>query len=122
MARHSNMIVYPNSGNTSLFLLRVKTADDDLGNQGLRLVGSKEVVGVTSSITSKEFYNSKQTQIKVDLKISIQAFLYDKSKYIYVPREDTIYKVERTYQNGMWMELYCSETQIKKEEIEGWNL
>ena len=122
MARHSNMIVYPNSGNTSLFLLRVKTADDDLGNQGLRLVGSKEVVGVTSSITSKEFYNSKQTQIKVDLKISIQAFLYDKSKYIYVPREDTIYKVERTYQNGVWLELYCSETNIQKEEIEEWNL
>ena len=55
------MIAYPNSGNISLFLLRVKTAADDLGNQGLRLVGSKEVVGMTSSITSKEFYNSKQT-------------------------------------------------------------
>ena len=116
------MIVYPNSGNISLFLLRVKTAADSVGNQGWRLVGSKEVVGVTSSITSKEFYNSKQTQIQIDLKVSIQAFLYDKSKFIYIPYEDTIYKVERTYQNGMWMELYLSETSLKKEEIENWNL
>ena len=116
------MIAYPNSGNISLFLLRVKTDADDLGNQVLRLVGSKEVVGMTSSITSKEFYNSKQTQLKLDFKVSIQCFLYDKSKFIYVPNEDTVYEVERTYQNGMMMELYCSETDIKKEDIKGWNL
>ena len=116
------MIAYPNSGNISLFLLRVKTADDALGNQGLRLVGSKEVVGMTSSITSKEYYSAKESKVLLSFKVSIQAFLYDKSKYIYVPNEDTIYKVERTYQNGMWMELYASETQIKKEDIVGWNL
>ena len=116
------MIAYPNSGNISLFLLRVKTDADDLGNQVLRLVGSKEVVGMTGSITSKEFYNSKQTQLKLDFKVSIQCFLYDKSKFIYVPNEDTVYKEERTYQNGMMMELYCSETDIKKEDIKGWNL
>ena len=116
------MIAYPNSGNISLFLLRVKTAADSVGNQGLRLVGSKEVVGMTSSITSKEFYSSKESKVLLSFKVSIQVFLYDKSKYIYIPREGTIYKVERTYQNGMWMELYCSETQIKKEDIKGWNL
>ena len=116
------MIAYPNSGNISLFLLRVKTADDDLGNQAYRLIGSKEVVGMTSSITSKEFYSSKETKTNLSFKVSIQCFLYDKSKYIYVPNEDTIYKVERTYQNGMWMELYCSETDIKKEDIIEWNL
>ena len=116
------MIAYPNSGNISLFLLRVKTTADELGNQLLRLVGSKEVVGATSSITAKEFIQSKESKFLLDFKVSIQAFLYDKSKYVYVPNEDTIYKVERTYQNGNWLELYCSETDIKKEEIEGWNL
>ena len=116
------MIAYPNSGNVSLFLLRVKTAADALGNQSMRLVGSKEVVGVTSSITSKEFYSSKESKVLLDFKVAVQAFLYDKSKYIYIPREDTIYKVERTYQNGMWVELSVSETQIKKEDILGWNL
>ena len=116
------MIAYPNSGNISLFLLRVKTADDALGNQSFRLVGSKEVVGVTSSITSKEFYSSKETKILLDFKVSIQVILYDRSKYVYVPNEDTIYKVERTYQNGMMMELYCSESSLKKEDILGWNL
>ena len=116
------MIAYPNSGNISLFLLRVKTDADNLGNQVLRLVGSKEVVGMTSSITSKEYYSSKECKVMLSFKVSIQCFLYNKSKYIYVPNEDTIYKVERTYQNGMWMELYCSEATLKKEEIEGWNL
>ena len=116
------MIAYPNSGNISLFLLRVKTDANDLGNQVLRLVGSKEVVGVTSSITSKEFFQAKESKVQLDFKVSIQAFLYDRSKYIYVPNEDTIYKVERTYQNGTWLELSVSETNIKKEDIEGWNL
>ena len=116
------MIAYPNSGNINLFLLRVKTDADDLGNQVLRLVDSTGVVGMTSSITSKEFYSSKESKVMLSFKVSIQCFLYDKSKYIYVPNEDTIYRVERTYQNGMWMELYCSEVTLKKEEIEGWNL
>ena len=116
------MIAYPNSGNISLFLLRVKTDADDLGNQVWRLVGSKEVVGMTSSITSKEFHASKESKVLLEFKVSIQVFLYDKSKYIYVPNEDTVYKVERAYQNGMWLELYCSETQIHKEDIIGWNL
>jgi len=116
------VIAYPNSGNVSLFLLRVKTAADALGNQSKRLVDSKEVVGVTSSITSKEFYSAKESKVLLEFKLSIQAFLYDKSNYVYIPKEDAIYKVERTYQNGMMMELYCSESQLKKEEIEGWNL
>lgn len=116
------MITFPNSGNISLFLLRVKTTADALGNQVLRLVGSKEVVGMTSSITSKEFHASKQSNVFEDFKVSIQCFLYDKSKYIYVPNENTIYRVERTYQNGIWLELYVSETQIHTEDIEGWNL
>ena len=116
------MIAYPNSGNISLFLLRVKTAEDDVGNQVYRLVGSKEVVGVTSSITSKEYYQSKESKVPLDFKVSIQAFLYDRSKFIYIPKEDTIYKVERTYQNGIWLELSVSETNLKKEEIQEWNL
>ena len=96
------MIAYPNSCNISLFLLLVKTTADALGNQSMRLVDSKEVVGMMSSITSKEFYSS--------------------SKHIYIQREDKIYDVTRTYQNGMWMELYVSESSLKKEDIEGWNL
>jgi len=116
------VIAYPNSCNISLFLLLVKTTADALGNQSMRLVDSKEVVGMMSSITSKEFYSSKQTSLKVDLRVSIQAFIYDGSKHIYIQREDKIYDVTRTYQNGMWMELYVSESSLKKEDIEGWNL
>ena len=63
------MIGYPNSGNINLFLLRVKTTADELGNQILRLVGSKEVVGMTSSITSKEHYSSKESKVLLDFKV-----------------------------------------------------
>ena len=41
---------------------------------------------------------------------------------VYIQREDKIYEVQRTYQNGMWMDLYASESSLKKEEIQGWNL
>lgn len=116
------MIAYPNSCNASLFLLLVKTTADSLGNQITRLAGSKEVVGMMSSITSKEFYSSRQTSLKLDFKVSVPAFVYDGSKHIYVPRDGKIYDVTRTYQNGMWMELYASESSLSKEDIEGWNL
>ena len=116
------MIAYPNSGNISLFLLRVKTDADNLGNQVLRLVGSKEVVGMTSSITSKEYYSAKESKVKLDFKVAIQVFLYDGSKYVYVPHEDKVFEVARSYQNGMWMELSCSESSLRKEDILGWNL
>jgi len=116
------MIVYPNSGNISLFLLRVKTAADAIGNQSMRLVGSKMVVGMMSSITFKEFYASKESHVAVDCKVAINAPLYDQSKFVYVPYEDKFYRVERAFQKGMWMELSLSESDLKKENIEGWNL
>ena len=80
------------------------------------------MVWITSSIIYKEFFIAKESKVQLDFKVSVQAFLYDGSKYIYVPNEDTIYKVERSYQNGMWMELSVSQTNIKKEDIEEWNL
>jgi hypothetical protein len=111
------IIAFPNSYNISLFLLRVKTAADALGNQSMRLVGSKEVGGIISSISSKEYKTSLENKIKFDFKISIQAFLYDGSKYVYIKREDKVFRIERTYLNGMFLELYLIETQIKYEDL-----
>lgn len=111
------IIAFPNSYNISLSLLRVKTAADALGNQSMRLVGSKEVGGIISSISSSEFKSALENKIKFDFKISIQAFLYDGSKYAFIPREDKVFKIERTYLNGMFLELYLIETQIKYEEL-----
>lgn len=116
------MNVFPNSGNVSLYLLKAKLGSDRVGNQLLELLSSKQVVGSASSITSKEFYSSLQSKVQVDLKVSIPCILYSKHKYVYIPREDTIYKVERTYLNGMNLELYLSSTSIHKEEVKNWNL
>lgn len=111
------MNVYPNSYNISFILFRVKTAADGLGNKSWRLVGSKEVGGIISSISSKEYYSSLQSNVKFDFKISIQCFLYDESKYAYIPRENKIYEIKRTYVNGQMIELYLEETDLKWEDI-----
>ena len=64
------MIAYPNSGNINLFLLRVKTDADDLGNQVLRLVGSKEVVGMTA-----KFYLILRFQFKRSFMTVVNTFM-----------------------------------------------
>ena len=79
------MISYPNSYNTSFILFRVKTAVDKLGNKSWRLVGSKEVGGVISSISSKEYYSSIQTKVLFDFKVSIQSFIYDGASMLTFP-------------------------------------
>lgn len=111
------MISYPNSYNTSFILFRVKTAVDKLGNKSWRLVGSKEVGGVISSISSKEYYSSIQTKVIFDFKVSIQSFIYDGSKYAYFPYYGKIYEIKRIYLNGQYIELYMAETPLKWEEI-----
>jgi hypothetical protein len=111
------MIAYPNSYNISFLLFRVKTSVDALGNKAWRLVESKEVGGVISSISSKEYYSSLQSKVLFDFKISIQCFLYDGSKYVYIERDGKVYEIKRTYLNGQFIELYLSETPIKWEEI-----
>lgn len=109
------MNAFPNSYNISFTLFRVKTTTDSLGNQVWKLVGSKEVGGIISSITSKEYYSSLQSNVKFDFKVSIQCFLYDESKYAYI--NSKIYEVKRTYLNGMFLELYLEETALKWEDI-----
>ncbi|MCI1244852.1 MAG: hypothetical protein LKG11_02790 [Bacilli bacterium] len=111
------MLAFPNSYNAVLILFRVKTAADSLGNKAWRLVGSKEVGGSISSISSKEFNIASTTQVKYEFKVSIQCFLYDGSKYAYLPREDKVYQIGRTYLNGQFLELYLSETSIRWEDI-----
>lgn len=109
------MLAFPNSYNISFSLFRVKTTTDSLGNQVWRLVGSKEVGGIISSITSKEYYSSLQSDVRFDFKVSIQCFVYDGSKYALI--NNKIYEIKRTYLNGMFLELYLEETPLKWEEI-----
>lgn len=107
--------MFPNAINTSLDLISIVGILDSLGNKRLVIKGSKKVVGITKSITSSEFQTSVMLNIKYDFKVSINALVYDESKYARI--EGKIYKIERTYQNGMFLELYLSLTDLKEEDL-----
>ena len=112
--------MYPNAGNTSLLLLNIVSTLDSLGNKHLKIKSSKEVVGITKSITSSEFQTAVMMNIKFELKISIVSFLYDGSKYAKI--KDSIFKVERTYLNGQFIELYLTLSDLKESDFDGWNI
>ena len=112
--------MYPNAGNTSLLLLNIVSTLDKLGSKSLKIKSSKGVVGITKSITSSEFQTAVMMNIKYELKISIVSFLYDGSKYAKI--KDSIYKIERTYLNGQFIELYLTLTDLKESDFDGWNI
>ena len=91
---------------------------DEIGNQGYGFISKKEVIGITKSVTSKEYYESKKNEYKVDMALKIQSFLYDGSKYAII--DDSIYQIERTYLQGQFLELYLMETKIKVSDIYGY--
>ena len=105
----------PNACNTSLRLLNIVSQTDSLGNKELVIKSSKGVVGITKSITSSEFQSSVVINLKLDFKVVIQSFVYDGSKYALV--RGSIYKIERTYLNGQFIELYLTLTDYKLEDF-----
>ncbi len=107
--------MFPNSPNIRLLLLNVTGQTDDIGSKNLVVTSSKEVIGIKHSITSKEFYSAKEMNIKVDLSVKIQSFLYDGSLYAVV--NDEVYKIERTYLNGQFIELYLNKQSKKKGDF-----
>jgi hypothetical protein len=109
--------MFPSSPNIRLSLLKLNTIQDSIGNKQFMLLNSKEVIGINLSITSKEYYDSKKQDIRIDVALKIQSFLYDNSKHAII--EDIIYKIERTYLNGQFIELYLVETKMKLGDIIG---
>lgn len=107
--------MFPNAINTTFDLLNIVSVLDSIGNKHFVIKTSKKVVGITKSITSMEFQTSVMLNIKIDFKVSINAMVYDNSKYALI--QDEIYKIERTYLNGQFIELYLSLTDINKEEL-----
>ena len=109
--------MFPSSPNTRLILLKLDGVPDTIGNRKLTLISSKEVIGMNFSVTSKEFYESKKTDIRIDVAVKIQSFLYDGSRHALI--DSKVYKIERTYISGQFIELYVVETEIKKGDIDG---
>jgi hypothetical protein len=86
-----------------------------MGVMSYQFVSKKEVIGINFSITSREYYESKRSDIRIDVAVKVQSFIYDHSKYVDIG--SVIYKVERTYQVGQFIELYLKRTSIKCGEI-----
>ncbi len=107
--------MYPNSPNIRLQLLTMDLVQNSIGSSTYQLQSLKEVVGINFSITSNEYYESKRSDIRIDIALKIQSFLYDGSKYANIA--DVIYKIERTYQIGQFIELYLSRMKIRKSDI-----
>ena len=109
--------MFPCSPNIRLALLELDGVSDPIGNRQLTLVSLKEVIGINLSITSTEYYESKKSDIRIDVALKIQSFLYDGSRHAMI--DDAVYKIERTYVSGQFIELYLVETKIKRVDIIG---
>lgn len=107
--------MFPNSPNTNLTLLRITSSVDALGNKINIIESRKRIIGSARSITQSEYLTSVQIKVKYDLKIVIQSILYDGSKFVEIGHQ--LYKIERTYVNGQFMELYLASSEI--EVIDG---
>lgn len=109
--------MFPSAPNIRITLLKIDGVSDTIGNRKLSLISSKEVIGIKFSVTSKEFYETKKSDIRIDIALRIQSFLYDGSKHAMI--DSTIYKIERTYISGQFIELYLVETSIQRGDING---
>lgn len=105
---------FPNSPSVQLSLLTITNIKDAIGNTKSVIKTKKEVVGINRSITQSEYQTAIQMQVRFDYKIVIQGFLYDGSKFAKI--NDQIYKIERTYINGQFIELYLSSIDNEVED------
>lgn len=107
--------MYPNSPNIVLKMLTMVLVPNTIGTNNYKLVKSRSIIGINMSISSREHYESKRSDIKIDVAVKVQSFLYDNSKYVEI--EEEIYKIERTFLNGQFMELYLTKIKLRKMDI-----
>jgi hypothetical protein len=103
--------MFPNSPNSRLALLCVASSLDNIGNKTNVVKSKKEVIGSLRSVTKLEYSTNVSLGLKIDLKVVIQSILYDESKFVQI--NDDLYKVERTYIDGQFIELYLSKSDIE---------
>ena len=106
--------MFPNSANTLLTLLSITSSVDSLGNKINVVSNKKTIPGSKRSITQSEYQISVQMNIKYELKVVIQSILYDNSKFVKIHGD--LYKVERTYLSGQFLELYLTSSDIEVKD------
>lgn len=110
--------MFPSSPNVQLTLIKVVEQNDLIGNQYYQFISKRSVIGISKSITSKEYYESKRENYKMDMSVKINSFLYDGSKYTYI--NGKVYQIERTYISGQFIELYLMETRLGLGDFVGY--
>ena len=108
--------MFPNASNTSLELLTISSKTDKLGNKINFIKRRKKVIGSKRSITSQEYQSSVSLSVKYDFKVMLQALTYDGSKYAVI--NNSIFKIERTFINGQFIELYLVLSDLKLEDLD----
>lgn len=103
--------MFPNSPNTHLTLLSIASIVDAIGSKINIIKTKKEVTGIIRSVTKTEYLGNIQINLEIEFKVLIQSFLYDGSKFALV--NNKLYKIERTYLNGSFIELYLSSSDIE---------
>ncbi|MDE7264036.1 MAG: hypothetical protein K2N64_05195 [Anaeroplasmataceae bacterium] len=107
--------MHPSSNNTMLSLLTISSKVDKLGNKKNIITNSHQVYGTTKSITTSEYNSAVMMNVKYDRKVLVQAFLYKEEKYALI--QSTIFKIERTFMKGQFLELYMASTDLKYEDL-----
>lgn len=103
--------MFPNSPNTHLTLLNITSIVDTIGSKINVIKTKKEVIGILRSVTKTEYLGNIQINLEIEFKVLIQSFLYDGSKFALV--NNKLYKIERTYLYGGFIELYLSSSDIE---------
>ena len=107
--------MFPNSPNTNLTLLQIKSSKDEIGNKTNVVKSRKEIIGSLRSITKLEHQTSVSIGLEEDFKVVIQTFLYDASKFVLI--DSNLYKITRTYESGQFLELYLSKSDIEVTDV-----
>lgn len=107
----------PNGVNAPLTLVDVKAEKSPIGEARPVISGRKRVLGMIRSVTAKEYGSSVSTGVRTDFKVVLQAPVYDGSKYVLL--RGRAYRVERTYQEGQFIDLYLTSSDLSEEELDG---
>jgi hypothetical protein len=96
----------PNAPNLTFQLINIEIVKNEIGNSIKSVKSTKTVIGSYLSITNYEFYGSLAEGKEISKAIKINALAYQNEKYALI--KDEIYKIERIYYIGQFMEVYLS--------------
>ena len=102
--------MFPNSINGVIELLSVESKVSEIGVNELTIISKRSVPCSIKSITRLEYLSSVEISKNIEIKAVIQSFLYREEKYGII--RGTTYKIERTFLNGGFIELYLSKADL----------